>query len=61
MIKEPYDTIIIRIRDLGQPYGAGQGVKFSGDDLPASDPAHVSALDKLATLLVATMDDSGLI
>lgn len=59
-MSEP-NVLTVRIRDLGQPYGTGQGIRFTGDDLPADDPQHVSALDKLATFIVSVMDDSGLI
>ncbi len=52
-------TLIVRIRDIGQPFGTGQGIKFSGDELDGNDPEHVTALDQLANWIVTTLDNTG--
>lgn len=51
-------SVVVRIRSISQPYGEGTGIKFSGDDLDGNDPLHETALDRLVTWIVLTMDNS---
>ena len=54
----PIKTLVVRIRsgDDGSLYGTGQGIAFSGDDKNWDDPEHETALNKLATWLLLTME-----
>ena len=52
------DSIVVRIRDTGQPYGTGQGMKFSADTT-GGDSERVTALDKLVNFISLTMDNTG--
>jgi hypothetical protein len=58
--KQPHTMkqIIIRIRTSEQPYGSGVAMAFNGDDLDQDDPDHESALDKIASFIGLTMDNS---